>query len=408
MRDHAKAVNVGYSGSSNSRGGMLSSLLVVRPWRVVIASGLVAAGLLLSGAARASAATCRTVQTPNVGSGQNSLTAVSVTSSRNAWAVGYGNPVTQGLVTLIEHWNGKAWKVQPSPSPSPKSDNELYGVAATSSRNAWAVGDYNGVTAEGTLIEHWNGKAWKVQPSPNRAGSELRGVAATSSTNAWAVGDYGHGAHSLIEHWNGKAWKIQASPNLAGPRLVGVAATSPRNAWAVGGALIEHWNGKAWKVQPSPSPGSGNNQQLSGVAATSSTNAWAVGFHQNRIPYTSRHPQPDSGPMFTDPKTLLEHWNGKAWKVQPSPSPGGGGITGTLSGVAATSSTNAWVVGAYYYGHGGDIVERWNGKAWKVQPSPGGGGSGELWGVAATSSTDAWAVGDDGRYPGTTSALHCG
>jgi hypothetical protein len=54
---------------------------------------------------------------------------------------------------LIERRNGKAWKQLASPSPA---GGQLLGVAATSSRNAWAVG-----TADGKiLIEHWNGTAW--------------------------------------------------------------------------------------------------------------------------------------------------------------------------------------------------------------------------------------------------------
>jgi hypothetical protein len=43
-----------------------------------------------------------------------------------------------------------------------------------------------------TLIEHWNGTAWKPFPSPNPAGSasdgQLRGVAAASATNIWTAG----------------------------------------------------------------------------------------------------------------------------------------------------------------------------------------------------------------------------
>ena len=42
--------------------------------------------------------------------------------------------------------------------------------------------------------------------------NELFGVAATSSTNAWAVGNYQHQeqtppSRTLIERWNGTAWK---------------------------------------------------------------------------------------------------------------------------------------------------------------------------------------------------------
>jgi hypothetical protein len=75
----------------------------------------------------------------------------------------------------------------------------LYGVAATSARNAWAVG----LVGARTLIVRWNGTAWtKASPSPGF----LVGVAATSARNAWAVGatDY---ANTLIVRWNGHTWK---------------------------------------------------------------------------------------------------------------------------------------------------------------------------------------------------------
>jgi hypothetical protein len=67
-------------------------------------------------------------------------------------------------------------------------------VAATSGTNAWAVGYYFNGTVKRTLVLHWNGTSWTHQTSPNAGGSSLdnvlQGVAATSSTDAWAVGDY--------------------------------------------------------------------------------------------------------------------------------------------------------------------------------------------------------------------------
>ncbi len=108
-----------------------------------------------------------------------------------------------------------SWRVQPSPNPGKAHAGGLSGVASTSASNAWAVGDrFGGVVR--TLIEHWNGKEWTVQASPNASpGAQLlQSVAATSITNAWAVGYYGNSSKkTLIEHWNGKAWKIQPSPN---------------------------------------------------------------------------------------------------------------------------------------------------------------------------------------------------
>jgi hypothetical protein len=264
---------------------------------------------------------------------------------------------------LIEHWNGKAWKIQKTPNPPTHSTAiDLSSLAATSSTNAWAVGRsvYRNGTAEiwKPVIEQWDGKVGTLQASSNPGGSSssgLSGVAATSSRNAWAVGSYGYPdgtlviEKTLIEHWNGRAWKVQASPN---PQffqdqwtgLSDVAATSATNAWAVGGAgeilsvsgpghpppspmhtLIEHWNGRGWTVQASPNPGE-LGSWLSGVAATSSTNAWAVGG-------------------------LIEHWNGSAWTLQASPN------RGSLYDVAATSSTNAWAVG-YEYANGTSLIQK--------------------------------------------------
>jgi hypothetical protein len=115
-------------------------------------------------------------------------------------------------VPLAEHWNGTAWTVVPSPSPT--GGGVLSGVAATSPADVWAVGTScaaNGHTS--TLIERWNGTAWTRVPSPNAPGatdSFLAAVTVISAQDAWAVGNSASGLSSglLIEHWNGKAWEI--------------------------------------------------------------------------------------------------------------------------------------------------------------------------------------------------------
>ncbi len=314
-----------------------------------------------------------------------------MTSACNGWAVGYYQNGTAGLA-LIERWNGKVWKRRRSPQPGYES--ELSGVAALSARDAWTVGSSN---YGRTLIEHWNGRAWKVQRSPNPGGSGREdgflGVAAVSPRDAWAVGEYNSlkviFSRTLIAHWNGKAWKVQRSPNPAikdngVDGLAAIAAVSSTDAWAVGTdkkrgvyrTLVDHWNGKAWKVQPSPNPSTHFNE-LEGVAATSSSNAWAVGYYSN-------------GARTGHSRTLIERWNGKAWKVQPS---GTGTAGGRFHGVAALSPTEAWAVG---HANGGyqTLVEHWNGKSWKLQPTPTPSTTlNELYGVAAVSPKDAWAVG---------------
>jgi hypothetical protein len=360
----------------------------------------------------ASASTCggwTGVQPPSPGTVSNALNGVAVLSPCNAWAVGdYSNGTA--YQTLIEHWNGRAWKQVTSPNPGGSSnDNFLRGVTAASSTNAWAVGDYFNGTAYRTLVEHWNGTAWKQVTSANAGSSSggnfLYGVAATSATNAWAVGDDFNGTtdQTLIEHWNGRAWKQVTSPNPGGSSnrnfLYGVVATSPTNAWAVGyyyngtadRTLIEHWNGTAWNHVTSPNPGgSSNGNFLYGVAATSSTNAWAVGEYDG-----------------TAYQTLIEHWNGTAWKQVTSPDAGGSSHANDLYGVAASSSTNAWAVGDYDGTAYQTLIEHWNGTAWKQVTSPKAEGS-SLGAVAATSSTNAWAVGDySNGTANQTLATHC-
>jgi hypothetical protein len=197
----------------------------------------------------------------------------------------------RGGTRLIEHWNGTAWRSVAIPK---HLNGFIAGVAATSATNAWAVG--GGQTFSGPpFILHWNGTAWRSVaipgPGPNDLTRILTGVAATSSRNAWAVGfssDTDNGPdHTLTLHWNGTAWKRVKSPDPFGWSVLnGVAATSTRNAWAVGFSfpagpdgvaltLIEHWNGTAWSLVASPNPSSTRNV-LNGVAATSASNAWAV------------------------------------------------------------------------------------------------------------------------------------
>ena len=106
-------------------------------------------------------------------------------------AVLTGMPPGGASASTCVGWTG----VQP-PNPS-SSVNVFSGVAALSSCNAWAAGYYDNGTADQTLIEHWNGTAWSQIPSPNPGGSAndnfLYGVAATSPANIWAVGSYFNG-----------------------------------------------------------------------------------------------------------------------------------------------------------------------------------------------------------------------
>jgi hypothetical protein len=282
------------------------------------------------------------VATPNAGSSNSALLSVTAVSANDVWAVGYyfGNSIIDQ--TLIQHWDGIAWTNAPSPFGG-FSYNELDGIVAVSANDVWAVGSYyDGVGAYRTGVAHWNGTAWSIVPSPN-AGSvynELYGVAVVSANDVWAVGSYGDSLYTfqtLLEHWNGTAWSIVPSPNVgSGPNeLKGVAVVSTNDVWAVGNyyngatyqTLLEHWNGTTWSIVPSPNVGSDHNK-LDGIAAVSANDVWAVGYY-------------DSGTIAHD--TLVEHWNGTSWVVVPSPNPGPG--RNELKAMTAVSANIVWAVG---------------------------------------------------------------
>jgi len=204
----------------------------------------------------------------------------------------------------------------------------------------------------------------------------------------------------LLLRWNGKKWARATIPRTAaGGVLAAVTATSASNAWAVGAAntlsgektLILHWNGKQWARVASPNPqGMTAEVTLNGVAATSASNAWAVGDYATG----------------TGDKTLILHWNGRAWKQVPSPNPG---LNRSVLGVTATSATNAWAAGTYNLPAGQKtLILHWNGRAWKQVPSPNPGTVNELTSVAAVSTSNIWAVGDFGSGgPNQVLIAHC-
>jgi hypothetical protein len=140
------------------------------------------------------------------------------------------------------------WNVVPSPN-SGSVGNELFGVAVRTSTDAWAVGGQVNVvgnaSAYSTLIEHWNGQAWAIVPSPNLANivqDYLRSVAIVSANDVWAVGP-GYASiqqcphQDVVEHWDGQIWSITPAPALnedCSDELFGVSAVATNDVWAVG------------------------------------------------------------------------------------------------------------------------------------------------------------------------------
>ena len=282
------------------------------------------------------------VSSPSVA---GSLSGIAAIAGNNIWAVGEND--SAGMQeTLIEHWNGKAWAIVSSPNFAP-TGNTLSAISVDTASDIWAVGTTTSTsTASGyqPLIEHWNGTAWSLSSSPSVSG-RLASVAAIAPDDAWAVGSYigQNGWQTLAEHWNGTQWSIVSSPSPSAINsLNSVVKISASNVWAAGDytnspapsaeytPLIEHWNGKTWSVVNAVLQGT--SDLLNGMAAVSSNNIIVVGDYR-----TSIDPQ---GPYFT----LVERWNGTQWSVVNSPSPGS--LDSDLSAVARVPRSNhLWTVG---------------------------------------------------------------
>lgn len=415
---------------------------------------------ILANPAPVPAPVCRAwtiVPSPNVGA-VNNLKAVAALSASDIWAVGSYN---NGLVevkpdqwenpfpnqTLALHWNGAHWAQIPSPNVG-LGDNYLSGVAVVSHSDVWAVGHYNQARIKDgygswretgpaqTLILHWDGKGWKIAPTPNlgnintNGNSRLTAISAIASNDIWATGYFGDNddpyqtgkpdqAQTLILHWNGAQWGVTPSPS-PGPfldRLYAISAASKNDVWAVGDQsgkerdfirqiaifpLALHWDGKVWTEATLPGNGLyGDGKTLFGAKAFANT-ALAVGVSGS-----------EGAVEAMAYRRYCAHW----LNVNvPSPqAPTDAQPDNFLTAIAGASSRDAWAVGSYSTVaadlHGNAVntfILHWDGKLWTRVPSPNSeftvnapyatykAQANELNAITALPTGDVWAVGSIG------------
>lgn len=315
-------------------------------------------------------------------SGAGALSGISCPAATSCHAVG----VRSGS-TFAMRWNGAFWATVTIPIPPGATASRLSSVQCTADNSCMAVGSYDTATTTRTLIERWNGTTWAIMTSPNPAGatsSRLNGVACPITMSCFAVGNYTTPTttRNFIERWNGTSWSIMTSPNptVGTPVLSSVDCSGVSSCFAVGSkqsyTLVERWNGTTWSIVTSPSPVGAQSSRLNSVDCTSTIECLAVGQ--------------------SDYRSMAQRWNGTAWSMQPNPV---GTSRSGLDGVACPSTTSCFAVGSYLPPGATaarlTLSERWNGATWSIvaTPNPAGSSDSQLLDVDCLSTTSCFAVG---------------
>lgn len=327
-------------------------------------------------------------------------------SDAECWAVGYH--ASFDAQTLVERWDGSAWTIVTSPNVVPATTyNVLRGVACASPTDCWAVGFASDGTTARTLVERWDGSSWTITSSPNVGTfSVLRDVTCVSTTRCWAVGysvnEVGQ-AQTLTQRWDGAAWSVVSSPStspLQNNYLLGVSCPSASDCWAVGYVivqnvpamtLIERWDGTSWSVTLSPNTSPLHDNVLKSVTCASSSDCWAVG---DFAPLGVGTPFGTLGVNRVH-QTLIERWDGTSWTVASSAN-SGPSQHNLLEGVHCASPTQCWAVGYHTNdaGYLSTLIERWDGSAWTLSPSPDRSVPQNILTAATCArATGCWAVG---------------
>ena len=332
----------------------------------------------------------------NFGNQDNILAGVSAASASDVWAVGAYSPgLNSPLNTLAQHFDGTRWTAFPLPNVGAQQ-NILQAVSMPVPGKAWAVGDYiSGKFQQQTLIEHFNGAVWSVVPSPSPGALQniLYGVAAITDTDVWAVGaseDANNLWHTLTEHWDGSTWTIVNAVDAGsnGNQFYAVKALATNDVYAIGQqansafpgvALIEHWDGTAWSVVAGPADSSASALPL-GITANSSALTVVGEQETDTAPYTSY--------VVSGAPTSLA--------IQSTPMMG----TGENDPFAVTiaNDTSTWVVGWAINPtsdlHDPLVLQRSGGAFSLVSvPNPSNGGDSGFAAVTTVPGGGMWAVG---------------
>jgi hypothetical protein len=244
------------------------------------------------------------------------LTDIEGTGPNDVWAVGNDG--------AIVHYDGNTWT-----TPNTLTSEELWDVSGTSDDDVWAVGD------NGTVL-HRDENGWSALSFPTT--ERVGGVWAAAPDDVWIGADDGN-----LYHYDGDGFEIAYEPVYAISYLWGRAAD---DVWAAGGGDLHHYDGESWT--PFDAPFSGFDD----IWASSATDVW---FSRGRSGWSRFRDGtwtsgtetvgflwgtgPDDIWSVHDGPGIL-HWDGESWTSL------GLAAISQPHDMAASASTNLWIVGA--------------------------------------------------------------
>ncbi len=267
----------------------------------------------------------------------------------------------------------------------------LFGIAAATRSDAWAVG-------ESGMVLHWDGDVWAPSESPLFDNAHLWDVWASPDGQVWVVGQEpseinSWGTHGIILHHDGRGWRKEAVHSSH--RLEGVSGSSETDVWAVGPSESVHWDGERW---------SKHAVACVKVASTSAQRAWCVDYPGRvfRRDGASWTPVPseaisakgiwaagDDEVWIAGGADGIRHFDGTRW---------------TTTGVSFDSVDAIWGLGPHHIWAAGrepmiegvfGSVLHWNGHEWRRWNTTLDHAA--VYALGGTATDDVWAVGVDGR-----------
>lgn len=330
------------------------------------------------------------------------LRGVSGSASNDVWVVGDSD--------FLEHYDGATWTRSLTPVTAPV---DLLAVSVTSSKEAWAVGydtilGYDGswhlppeLRAE-VFHSVWSAghEAWiagtrKLVHFVPGAWSDIPLNDSRSATSVWGRANgaaWVAGRDGLLASWNGSAWELQQVANQsAAASYRGLWGNSERDVWAVGEAgALAHFDGKAWSAGPKLTDATLN------AAWGTGTKTWVVGDNgtflelengtvsvsplgEHRV---SRLWGSNANDVWAVGDDAL-HWDGHAWTQVARP----GGESALA--IWGSRASDVWVACTK-----GKLLH-WNGSSWGWVQAP---TSADINGVWGSSARDVWAVTEDASF----------